>query len=83
MKKPAHEDAIVSRYAEEKPFRMSDRGYPAVSDIHDIEDTLRILSPKAMPIHFPRNRFFGGICLALPFSALMWFLVYFVLQHVI
>ncbi len=78
-----NDDANVSHYAEDKPFRMSDQGDPDRSDLHDIEDTLRILSPSAMPIHFPRNRFFGGICLALPLSALIWFLVYFVWQQII
>jgi hypothetical protein len=27
-----------------------------------------------------RNRFFGGICLALPFSALLWLLFYFLIN---
>ena len=62
---------------EDRPFRMSELPPGDLNDSHEMADTLQILSQGSLS-HAPyqRNRFFGGICLALPLSALLWYLVY-------
>jgi hypothetical protein len=66
--------------SDEKPFRMSElpeeevahlqeRVYPASLGLHD-----------ATAGDNRRNRFFSGICLALPLAALLWALCYFALD---
>jgi len=74
-----NDDALTFRYAEDKPFRMSDRDGLSMAEMQEIKDGLNVLSTEWGHIHFPRNRFFGGICLALPLSGLLWMLVYFLL----
>ena len=61
---------------EDRPFRMTE---PLLSDINEgleMADTLQILNQGRPHTRSQRNRFFGGICLALPLSALIWYLVY-------
>ena len=62
---------------EDRPFRMSELPLTDLNDHHDMADALQILNQGSRS-HTPyqRNRFFGGICLALPLSALLWYLFY-------
>jgi len=59
----------------DRPFRMSE---PALADLDDGDEAeaLNILGRGKSPIQSQRNRFFGGICLALPLSALLWYIIY-------
>jgi len=73
-------DHLPSGYAEDAPFTMSEPALPAMTELHEKTDSLQTLSSGFIGNPFHRNRFFGGICLALPLSALLWFLIYRVLQ---
>jgi hypothetical protein len=53
---------------------------PLLSDINEsleMADTLQILNQGRLHTRSQRNRFFGGICLALPLSVLLWYMVYY------
>ena len=80
MKQSLNKDIILSRYAEDKPFRMSDRDGLSMKEMQEITDGLNVLSNESAHFRLPRNRFYGGICLALPLSGLLWMLFYFLLQ---
>jgi hypothetical protein len=61
---------------EDRPFRMTE---PALADLNGVDEmveALQILRQGKAPIPLQRNRFFGGICLALPLSALLWYIIY-------
>jgi hypothetical protein len=62
---------------EDKPFRMSEHPLADLNESREMADAWQILSQSSQ-LHTPsqRNRFFGGICLALPLSAVLWYLVY-------
>jgi hypothetical protein len=73
-------DHLPSGYTEDAPFTMSEQTLPSMTDFQDKADSIHTLSSGFIGSPFHRNRFFGGICLALPLSALLWFLIYRVLQ---
>jgi len=73
-------DHLPSGYAEDLPFTMSEPVLTAMTELQENTDSLHTLSSGFIGSSFHRNRFFGGICLALPLSALLWFLIYRVLQ---
>jgi hypothetical protein len=73
-------DHLPSGYAEDAPFTMSEPALPSMTEFQEKTDSLQTLSSGFIGNPFHRNRFFGGICLALPLSALLWFLIYRALQ---
>ena len=72
-------DHMPDGYAEEKPFYMSPPDQTSLAEIEEQTGSLLTSPRKAESIPFPRNQFFGGVCLALPFSALLWLLIIYVL----
>ena len=62
--------------AEDRPFRMTEMPLSDLNERHEMTDALQILSQGRTQAQSLRNRFFGGICLALPLSALLWYLIY-------
>ncbi len=79
MSNPSPYDHMPAGYAEDRPFRMSNPTHTNLTEIQETADSYRIITHEADRIHFPRNNFFSGICLALPLSALMWILIIYVL----
>ena len=79
MNNSAPYDHMPAGYAEDRPFRMSDTASIALTEIEERTDSLPLITHDADRIHFPRNSFFSGICLALPLSALLWLLIIYVL----
>lgn len=70
-----------SNEPDERPFYMTE---PALADLNEgdeMVDALHILKRGKSPIPSHRNRFFGGICLALPLSALLWYIIYHFVYH--
>ena len=62
---------------EDKPFRMTEGPLADLNESYEMADALQIFNQSSQPqTPSQRNRFFGGICLALPLSALLWYLVY-------
>ena len=68
--------------AEDRPFRMTESPFSELNESREMADALQILGQSSRS-HTPsqRNRFFGGLCLALPLSALLWYLVYHFVHH--
>ena len=67
---------------EDRPFRMTEGPLSDLNESHEMAEALQILNQGSRPrFPSPRNRFFGGICLALPLSALLWYLVYHFVQR--
>jgi hypothetical protein len=62
--------------AEDRPFRMTEIPLNDINESRDMAEALQILSQGGSQTPSQRNRFFAGICLALPLSALLWYLVY-------
>jgi hypothetical protein len=79
MNNSAPYDHMPAGYAEDRPFRMSETTSIALTEIEERTDSLPRIPNEADRIHFPRNHFFGGICLALPLSGLLWVLIIYVL----
>ena len=79
MNNPSPYDHMPAGYAEDRPFRMSDPAHAGLTEIQDGVESLPRRPYEADRIPFPRNNFFGGVCLALPLSALLWLLVIYVL----
>lgn len=79
MKNPSPYDHLPAGYDEDRPFRMSDPVHVGLTEIQDSVDSLPLIARESERIPFPRNTFFGGLCLALPLSALLWLLVIYVL----
>jgi hypothetical protein len=73
-------DHLPSGYAEDAPFTMSEPALPSMTDFQEKADSIQTLSSGFIGSSFHPNRFLGGICLALPLSALLCFLIYHVLQ---
>ena len=70
---PSPIETPTYEHSEDRPFRMSELPY------EDPEDLQRMGDGNFAA--YSGNRFFGGICLALPLSALLWGLAYYLLQH--
>ena len=68
--------ALIDDEPDDRPFRMSALNQAGLADMQDMTDSMHILGRGGphSPLH--RNRFFVGICLALPLSVLLWYLVY-------
>lgn len=79
MKESSPYDHVSAQYAEDRPFRMSDPSHTSLAEIEETAHIFQSATHGADRIHFPRNNFFGGLCLALPLSALMWLLIIYVL----
>jgi hypothetical protein len=77
-----HDDTLRDGLSEDKPFRMTELSHTGLTDIQEMADSLQILSQSGVRNPFRRNRFFGGICLALPLSGLLWCLFYYILHHI-
>lgn len=65
-----------SNEPEDRPFRMTETPLADLNEGCEMAEALQILSYGRPHPSSQRNRFFGGICLALPLSALLWYLVY-------
>lgn len=61
---------------DDTPFRMTALNHAELADIQEMADALSVLGGSAGRTPLRRNRFFGGICLALPLSVLLWYLFY-------
>jgi len=72
-------DHMPDELAEDKPFRMSTPDHDTLTEIEERSDSLLTPHHEANAIPFPRNHFFGGLCLAVPFSAMLWLLIIYVL----
>lgn len=71
-----HNDPIPDEYCEDKPFRMTELDHNAhLADIQEMSDSLQTLSNGKLPSILRRNRFLGGICLALPIAGLLWYAI--------
>jgi len=79
MSNPSPYDHMPAGYDEDRPFSMSDPVHVSLAETQDRVDSLPLRPHEADDIPFPRNNFFGGLCLALPLSALLWLLVIYVL----
>lgn len=79
MSNPSPYDHMPDGYAEDRPFRMSNPTHTNLTEIQETVDSFPIITHEADRIHFFRNNFFSGLCLALPLSALMWILIIYVL----
>ena len=67
---------------EDRPFRMTEDPLADLNESHEMAEALQVLNQGSRSLSSsPRNRFFGGICLALPLSALLWYLVYHFVQR--
>ena len=70
-----HNDPLPDEYGEDKPFRMTELDHDAhLADIPEMTDSLQSLSNGQLP-SIRRNRFLGGICLALPLAGLLWYAI--------
>lgn len=68
---------------DERPFHMSDLPEEEVDRLRERPCLLSTGMDTATAGLFRRNRFFSGICLALPLAALFWVLGYVVLTRVL
>jgi hypothetical protein len=82
MRNRRHHNPIPEDNAEDKPFCMTVLDPTGLADIPEMADSLQILSPGRFRVPSPRSRFFSGICLALPLSALLWWLTFYLLHYI-
>jgi len=68
--------ALIDDDIDDKPFRMTTPNQSDLADIQEMTDSLQFLGGGAGHTPLFRNRFFGGVCLALPLSVLLWYLFY-------
>ena len=73
--------ALIEDDVDDKPFRMSALNLAESADIQEMADSLQVLGGGAGHTPLYRNRFFGGVCLALPLSAMLWYLFYQCLRY--
>ena len=74
-------EPMLGKFVEDRPFRMSELPYEESENFPKFGKGNCALTDGVVCEAHQRNRFFGGICLALPLSALLWGLVYLLLQR--
>lgn len=74
-------EPMLAEFAKDQPFRMSELPYVESEYFPKFGEGHCDVTDGAVCNAHQRNRFFGGICLALPLSALLWGLLYLLLQR--